>query len=172
MQPRSPFDYERRRVWHPSFKAWNDDIVAVDRRSDVLVWVHEMRSGINGCQVLVDGLFAWFCVRGVPVWVEPADAETIDLVEADEQWDTGLLPLEIWNDAEGQCPVTPANLVMVDVDLRGKMKAADEAMTEHVYSLAIPALAWWPTFAPGEGGQIPARPEPRRIHRTRRLRKA
>jgi hypothetical protein len=172
MGSRPTFEYGLRRVWHPSFKEWNDDIVAFNRQSNALVWMHVMRSGINDCHVLADGLFAWFCVRGEPIWVEPADRQQDELVDADKQWDIGLMSLETWNDANGQCPVTPDNLVMMDWILRGKMKAADEAMTDHIYALAIPALAWWPTFVPAASAQVPARPEPRRVHRTRSLRGA
>lgn len=170
MGGRPTFEYELRRVWHPSFKQWNEDIVASNRRSNAIVWMHMTRSGTNGCHVLADGRFAWFCVRGEPIWVEPADHHEDDLVDADKQWDIGLMPLETWNDANGQCPVTPDNLVMADWILRGKMKAADEATAEHIYALAIPALAWWPIFVPAASGQVPARPEPRRVHRTRWLR--
>lgn len=170
MGARASFEYERRRVWYPSFKEWNEDIVASNRQSNVLVWMQMTRSGINDCHVLADDLFAWFCVRGEPVWVEPADHREDHLADADKQWDIGLVPLEIWNDADSRCPVTSDNLVMVDWILRGKMKAADEATTERIYALAAPALAWWPTFVPAAGGQIPARPEPRRVHRARWLR--
>jgi len=172
MGPFPTFEYGLRRVWHPSFKEWNEDIVASDCRSNALVWMHMTRSGINGCHVLADGLFAWFYIRGEPVWVEPADRNEDHLVDADEQWDIGLAPLEIWNDADGQCPVTSDNLVMADWVLRGRMKAADEATADHIYTLAIPALAWWPNSLPTASGQVPARPEPRRVRRTRSLGRA
>jgi hypothetical protein len=160
------FEYEWRRVWFPLLDQWNDNIVAVDRSGSTLVWLHQTRSGINGCHVLAGGEFVWFAFRGEPVWVEPSDS-CGDAGSLDEQWDVGVVPPLTWDEANGRCPVTADNLTIMDTSIRGKMKPAHENMSARFYALANSALAWWPTSLLEIGRTIAPRAIPRRIHRTR-----
>jgi hypothetical protein len=161
--PTSTFRYERRPVWSSNLNGWQDDLVAIDDQADALVWLHVRRSGIHECHVLTKGVFAWFCLRGEPVWIEPADRPA-QSSGPDEDWELGVVPMLIWDPAIGPCPITPDKLAMRDGRFHGMMQAADGKTAEFVYAIASPALEWWPEAYPA-AGVIPPRPQPRRLRR-------
>jgi len=148
------FKYERRPVWDPTLKLWDDEVIAVEGRTKTLVWLRKGVSGGYGCHVLVDKLFAWFLIHGDPIHVEEAYRADYEKQKR-EGWSVSSVRMTIWNPINGSCPISTSKLQFRDALFALKMMPASDQIADFIYPHAFPALAWWPDYEPLTGPIAP-----------------